>query len=149
MNTRNRLAFACIAIAALSELGLGLVYLTASEVMPYHKEALGVGWSELEPGVRVMLLTIIRGYGSAHLSAGIALAVLLLFPLSRGQAWALLAILAVGLPILGATAWLSTRLAATTGANVPWQGAIALLVLFVIGVAFADPKAAARAAGPS
>ncbi|MGB8433345.1 MAG: hypothetical protein WCE38_03680 [Burkholderiales bacterium] len=121
-----------------------MIYFTASEVMPYHKQALGVGWSQLEPGVRALLVTFVNGYGSAHLAVGIALTVLLLFPLRRGQVWARWTILAIGLPVLGATAYLSARLAETTGANVPWQGAVILLVLFVIGVALADPKAAVQ-----
>jgi type II secretory pathway component PulF len=134
----------CIAIPAVVEFGLGVVYFTASEVMPYHKEALGVEWSQLEPGVRTLLLTFVNGYGSAHLAVGIALTALLLFPLRQGQVWARWTILAIGFPVLGATAYLSTRLAMTTGAGVPWQGAVVLLVLFVVGVALADPKAAAR-----
>jgi hypothetical protein len=137
-------AFVCIAIPALAELGLGVVYFTTSEVMSYHKEALGVGWSQLAPGVRTMLITLVNGYGSAHFAAGIALSALLLFPLRRGQAWARWAILAVGFPVLGATAYLSVRLAAITAASVPWQGAVTLLVLFIIGVALADPAAVAQ-----
>lgn len=142
MSSRNKLAFVCIAIPALVEIGLGVVYFTASEVMSYHKEALGVGWSQLEPGVRTLLLTFVNGYGSAHLAVGIALTALLLFPLRQGQVWARWTILAIGFPVLGATAYLSARLAVTTGASVPWQGAVVLLVLFVAGVALADPKAA-------
>ena len=144
MSSRNRLAFVCIAIPALVELGLGVVYFTASEVMPYHKEALRAGWSQLEPGVRTLLLTFVNGYGSAHLAVGIALTALLLFPLRQGQVWARWTILAIGFPVLGATAYLSARLAVTTGASVPWQGAVVLLVVFVVGVALADPNAAAQ-----
>jgi hypothetical protein len=140
VSLRNRIAFACIAIPALVELGLGVIYVSATEPMSYHKEAIGVGWTQLEPGVRALLLTLLNGYGSAHLAVGIALSALLLFPLRRGQAWARWAVLAVGLPVLAATAYLSARLGAATGANVPWQGAVALVVLFVAGVALADPK---------
>lgn len=146
MISRNKLAFVCIAIPALVELGLGVVYFTASEVMPYHKEALGAAWSQLEPGVRTLLLTFLNGYGSAHLAVGIALTALLLFPLRQGQVWARWTILAIGFPVLGATTYLSARLAVTTGASVPWQGAVVLLVLLVVGVALADPKAAAQPA---
>ena len=145
MSFRNRLAFVCIAIPALVELGIGVVYFTASEVMPYHKEALGVGWSQLEPGIRALLITFINGYGSTHLAVGIALTALLLFPLYQGQVWARWTIFAIGFPVLGATAYLSARLAMTTGANVPWKGAVVLLILFVVGVMLADPKAAAAA----
>lgn len=144
MSPRNRVAFVCIAIPALVELGLGVAYFTASEVMSYHKEALGVGWSQLEPGVRTLLLTLLNGYGSAHFAVGIALGALLLFPLRRGQAWARWAVLAIGLPVLGATAYLSARLAAVTGSNVPWQGAIILLLLLLVGVALVDPRAGAQ-----
>jgi hypothetical protein len=141
---RNRVAFVCIAIPALVELGLGVAYFTASEVMSYHQEALGVGWSQLEPGVRTLLLTLLNGYGSAHFAVGIALGALLLFPLRRGQAWARWAVLAIGLPVLGATAYLSARLAAVTGSNVPWQGAIILLLLLLAGVALVDPRGGAQ-----
>jgi hypothetical protein len=140
---RNKAAFVCIAIPALVEIGLGVTYLTASEVMSYHREALGVSWSQLEPGVRALLVTFVNGYGSAHLAVGIALIGLLLVPLRQGEVWARWAILAVGLPVLGGTAYLSARLATMTGAHVPWQGAVGLLVLFLLGVALADPKAAA------
>lgn len=149
MSLRNGIAFACIAACALVELGLGLVYATASEVMPYHREALGVSWAELEPGARALLVTLVNGYGSAHLAAGISLGALLLFPLRQGHAWARWAILAVGFPVLAATAWLSNRLAAATGADVPWRGALALLVLFLLGVALADPSALARPVAPA
>jgi len=141
---RNRSAFLCIAIVALSELGLGLVYLTASEPMPYHKQALGSDWSQLEPGARMLLLTLLNGYGSTHFALGIALGAFLLYPLRRGQRWARWAILATGLPVLAATAFLSHRLASTTSANVPWPGAVGLLSLFVLGVALANPRAQAQ-----
>lgn len=144
MSIRNRVAFPCIAIPALVELGLGLVYLTASEVMPYHRDALGVEWARLEPGVRALLMTLVNGYGSTHLAVGVALGALLLFPLRRGHAWARWALLAVGFPVLGGTAFFSARLAASTGASVPWQGAAILLLLFLVGVALADPSAVAR-----
>lgn len=144
MSIRNKLAFLLIAVPALVELGLGVIYLSASEVMPYHKDVLGVDWSDVGPGVRTMLVALVNAYGSAHFATGIALSLLLLIPLRSGQRWARWAILAVGLPVLGATAYVSARLAFATGAEMPWRGAVVLLVLFVIGVALADPDGAAR-----
>ncbi len=140
MTPRRRIAFACIAFPAAVELGLGVVYLAASEPMPYHREALGVAWSELTPGTRAVLRTLLNGYGSTHLATGVALGALLLLPFRRGEAWARWAVLAIGLPVLAGTALLSWRLARETGAGVPWQGAAALLALFVAGVALAGPE---------
>jgi hypothetical protein len=148
VSLRNRAGFVCIAIPTLVELGLGIVYFAASEVMPYHKEALGVEWSQVAPGARALLITLVNGYGSAHFAVGIALCALLLFPLRQGHAWARWTILAVGFPVLGATAYLSARLSAMTEANVPWQGAVILLLLLLVGVALVDPRAAAQPVDP-
>jgi hypothetical protein len=132
----------CIAIPALVELGLGAIYLTASDVMPYHREVVGVDWGQVEPGARTLLVALVNAYGSAHLAAGIALGVLALVPLRQGQPWARWAILGVGLPVLGGTAWVSARLALATGAGIPWEGAVFLLGLLVLGVALARPEGA-------
>lgn len=140
MSYRNCVAYVCIAIPSLAELGLGVVYVTASKVMPYHQEALGADWTEFAPGIRALLITLVNGYGSAHFSVGVALSILLFVPLRQGHAWARWAILAVGFPVLGGTAFLSARLAERTGADIPWQGATILLLLFLVGVALADPR---------
>jgi hypothetical protein len=108
--------------------------------MPYHREALATDWANLQPGVRALVLILLNGYGSTHLAVGLAMSLLVGVLFLRGQAWTRWAILAVGLPVPGATAFLSHRLAAMTGAGVPWKGALALLVIFAIGVVLADPS---------
>ena len=143
MSIRNVIATACIGVNAVIELGVGVVYVTAREIMPYHKEVVGVDWDQLEPGVRTMLLGFINAYGSTHFAVGVALSILLLGPMRQGQAWARWAVLCVGLPVVGGTAYIAARLASASGAGTPWEGALALLVLFVLGVALFQPKAAA------
>ena len=142
VSLRNRIAMACIGIAAIVEIIVGVVYFSASEVMPYHKEALGVAWSDLQPGVRTMLVGLMNAYGSTHFGVGVALGILVLIPLRRGYTWARWAILAVGLPVLGATVYLASRLAFSTGARAPWGVSLVLLGLFLAGVALAKPKRA-------
>lgn len=139
MTLRHAIALVCLSVSALSEIGLGLVYVTASKPMSYHEEALGVSWSQIEPGSQAVLRTLLNGYGSTHLAVGVALALLLWVLLRRGLSWARWAILAVGLPVFGATVFLSHRLATLTGAQVPWPGALALLLVFLLGVALVDP----------
>ncbi|MBE7495347.1 MAG: hypothetical protein HS117_10395 [Verrucomicrobiaceae bacterium] len=139
MTLRHAIALICLSVCALSEIGLGLVYVTAAKPMPYHEEALGRAWTELDPGSQAVLRTLLNGYGSTHLATGLALAILLWALRRRAQPWARLAMLAVGLPVFGATAFLSHRLASWTGAQVPWPGALALLVVFVLGVLLVKP----------
>jgi len=140
MTLRNGIALTCIAIPAIVEIIVGVIYFSASEVMPYHKEVLGVAWSDLQPGVRTMLVGFMNAYGSTHFAVGVALAILILIPLRRGHSWARWAILAVGLPVLSATVYLAARLAFATGAQTPWRGSLVLLGMFLVGVALADSK---------
>jgi hypothetical protein len=139
MSLRNGIPFACIAIPAIVGIVVGVTYFRASEVMPYHKEVLGVAWSDLQPGVRTMLVGFINAYGSAHFAVGISLAILILVPLRRGHPWARWALLAVGLPVLGATVYLAARLAFSTGAGTPWRVSLVLLGLFLAGVFLVKP----------
>lgn len=140
MSSRNRIAFICIAIPALVEIGLGIIYFFASEAMPYHKQVTGMEWSALAPGVQLMLVSLVNAYGSAHFAVGAALIALLAVPLRRREAWARWATLAVGLPVLAATAWTSRQLAAATTADVPWLGALVLLVVFMAGITMYQPQ---------
>jgi len=140
MTLRNRIALACIAIPAIVEIIIGITYFRASEVMSYHEEVLGMAWSDLQPGVRTMLVGFINAYGSTHFGVGVALAILVMVPLRRGYPWARWAVLAVGLPVFGATVYIAARMAFTTGAGTPWKSSLLLLGLFLTGVALADPK---------
>ena len=134
MTTRNKISMICVGLIAIVEVVLGIVYLTASEVMPYHKEGLGVEWGQLEPGVRTMLVAFINAYGSGHLAVGIALGVLVLIPMREGHGWARWAVLAVGLPMLATSAYVSSYLASLVDEGPPWRGALTMLVVFILGV---------------
>ena len=138
MTTRNKFSFFCIGIVAIIEMAIGIVYFTAGEIMPYHKEVLGVDWAQLEPGVRTMFVAFINAYGSGHFAVGISLGALVLFPMRQGQAWARWAALAVGLPMLATIAYISTHLAKLVDGGPPWRGAITMLVVFMLGVALFD-----------
>src|SRR5262249_32955139 len=144
MSLRNKLAVVCILLPALVEFVVGVIYLRAPEIMPYHKEVLGVAWSQLDPGIRTMLVAFVNVYGAMHVAVAIALGTLVLVPLRLGQPWARWGIFAVGVPAFGSAAFVAARLAFTTGAHTPWQMGLVLLVMFLIGVALAKPQQAAN-----
>ena len=134
MTTRSKISVICVGLIAIVEVVLGIVYLTASEVMPYHKEVLGVEWGQLEPGVRTILVAFINAYGSGHLAVGIALGVLVFIPMREGHGWARWAVLAVGFPMLATSAYVSSYLASLVDEGPPWRGALTMLVVFILGV---------------
>ncbi len=82
-----------------------------------------------------MLVAFINAYGSGHFAVGISLGALALIPMRQGHAWARWAVLAVGLPMLVTSAYISTYLASLVDEGPPWRGALAMLVVFMLGVA--------------
>jgi hypothetical protein len=113
-------AFSCYSVAALLALAVGVRYLLRREFMPYHATAAGAAWSDLAPGLRVLILALIRGVGGGFLALGIALSVLLLGPFRDGDRWAQWAI-----PVIGFSAALPTLLGVhlirtRTPARPPW-----------------------------
>lgn len=146
MSLRNGIALTCIAIPAVAMIVVGVTYFTASEIMPYHKEFLEVPWSELPPNVRAMLVGFLHIMGANQLTVGLALVLLVVIPLRRGDSWARWAILAVGLPLFSFTTLVATRISLSSGARTPWQLAVVLLVLFLVGIALVNPKPATQRA---
>lgn len=59
------LAFAIVTVFALA-------YLSRSEFMPYHRIATGRSWAQIEPGVQLLILALIRVVGAAWLAAALA-----------------------------------------------------------------------------
>lgn len=112
--------------------------------MPYHEEVLGVPWSDLQPGVQRMLVAFVNAYGSGHFAVGVALALLVVIPLRRGDSWARWVILAVGLPIFSFTTLVAIRVSLSSGAGTPWRLTVVLLLLFLVGIALVSPTRAAQ-----
>jgi hypothetical protein len=128
MSLRTRAAFGCYLIfAVLFGLG-GIVYATASEIMPYHQQVTGMAWAELEPGVQVMFLGFIRVLGCLNFIAALSVGILLFGPFRKGEPWARWAIPALCLAVLVPHTATAFHLAAATGAPTPR----ALLVVFML-----------------
>lgn len=67
-----RLSLILFLLVGLSLGGLGLVYLTADQFMPYHELAIQSRWSDLDPNTRWLLLGLLKGFGAGSLVAGLA-----------------------------------------------------------------------------
>ena len=104
-----KLALIPLLLAALVSIAFGVRYLTARQFMGYHAVISGKAWTELERGMQVAILGMLKVCGAGFLTYGVTL-VWFLYPLSRGETWAAWAILASALtmllPILLITLWL-------------------------------------------
>ena len=97
-----------LVIHASPTLGLmvqGLLYVTTSEFMPYHSDAVGAAWGDLPPNYQGFFLGVLRGMGAGSIGVTLAIAFILLIPFRRGDRWALWAVPAIGVVFTALTAY--------------------------------------------
>jgi hypothetical protein len=109
-------------------------FLTATEFFPYHAEASGLQWGDLQPGLQTVILALLRVAGAGWLTGSVALIVLLAVPFARrDEGWSYVAIPALALIFWGITFATTLHVAMTTAANPPWQAS-----LFCVGLTLAS-----------
>lgn len=64
-------ALVLFAVGGISHIIFGIVYVTASELMPYHEQALNVDWNKLGENYKTLFLAFIRLAGAGGLVAGL------------------------------------------------------------------------------
>jgi hypothetical protein len=140
MTNRDRVAFGCYLVPALTLLAFGIRYLTASEFMPYHSAALGREWSDLLPNEQGVMLAALRGGGGGFLIGGVAILLLLLIPFRRGEVWAHRAVPAL-VALCGLSAlFTASTLARLTPGSPPWPLTIVMILLAALGFALSPGR---------
>jgi hypothetical protein len=98
-----------VGVAALVSMLFGVRYFFTRQFMAYHAVIAGKAWSDLERGMQIAILGMLRVCAAGFLTYGVLLLWLLL-PLNRGESWAAWAILSSAatmlVPILWVTIWL-------------------------------------------
>jgi hypothetical protein len=121
-------------LAALLPMAFGIRYLRTKAFMPYHAVVAGTSWAELGPGVQTIVLGMLRIVGGGLLTYGIALLWLLL-PLSRGEPWAVWAILTISAATIGPTLYVTIMLRKfQPKANTPIVPTLVSLALVLAGI---------------
>lgn len=131
-------ASVCYGLAALVSMVFGAAYLVRSQFMPYHEEAIGLPWQQLDQRLQTLLLALMRTTGGGLLMGGISLAILLLIPFRAGEPWARFAIPAMGLvgglPTLYATILVRSRTHAHTPVAASATGIVLLIIGFILSL---------------
>jgi hypothetical protein len=107
MSTTDVIAIICYGLATLVAFVFCAIYLTRSEFMPYHGDAVELPWSEVDSKHQILILALMRASGGGWLATGISMAFLLAFPFRSGETWSVFA-----LPLVGLSAAISTLYAA-------------------------------------
>lgn len=138
MTTTFIAAFVCYSVAALFSIVFGTIYLFRSRFMPYHQEALGKSWQQLNQNLQALLLGLMRVAGGGLLAGGLSTVVLLLFPFRAGETWSLYALPVIGLaasiPALYATILIRSRTKAHTPVAAGSLGVGLLVIGFILSI---------------
>ena len=113
----------------------GVLYVTTSEFMPYHSDALAVQWEDLAPNYQGFILGAIKGMGAGSIAVSMSIAIMLVIPFRRGEVWARMAVTAVGAVFTLLTAYAAFTIDQTTPASPPWRATLGLTALYLAGCA--------------
>lgn len=128
-------AFVCYALATLVLAGFAIASLTRDEFMPYHREALGKPWGEVDARVQALLIGLMRGAGGLALATAVALVMILAVPFRDGQPWATFALAAIAFAASAFSLSAMHYVKRLTSARPTIAGPLAGLVLSALGFA--------------
>lgn len=134
MNSKLKIAFSFHGLTVIILSIFGFVYLFQPQFMPYHADAVEMQWSELAPGLRVLILALMKVVAGAWLAGASAMALLLIFPFRKGERWSYFAVPLIGLLLSGSSLYATLYVRGNTPANPPWIAAAVSIVLLVAGL---------------
>jgi uncharacterized protein YjeT (DUF2065 family) len=128
------LALAAVLLVALAGIVFGVRYVRRDAFLPYHAAVAGKAWSELDPGVQVIILGMLKIIGGGFVTLGVTL-LWLCFALHEGARWAPWAILTISAVALGPMLYVAKKLRSfRPAAQTPVRPTLAMIVLIVVGV---------------
>jgi hypothetical protein len=133
MKRRHKIGFGIYLLVAIMTIAWGCLYFFSHEMMPYHKQAIGKNWAELDRGVQVIVLALMEAVGAGQLTLGFIILVLLLIPFRRGERWVNWGLFIGGIVFSGLGYFITFKVQLGTNASTPWY----LMLLFMALILFA------------
>ena len=134
MSLRRKVAATCYVINALVSLVLGSTYLFRGSFMPYHADALGRSWAEVEPALQTLLGALMDVAGAGWVGIGVATLVLVAVPMRRGERWGRLLIPTLFLIFYVPTLLATLAVLNGTPATPPWYGNATACLATMVGL---------------
>ena len=134
MNSRIKISFVCHLLATLILITFGVIYIFRSEFMPYHSDAVGMPWGEVNPSFQILILAFMRVIGYTFLAFGLLIVILLFVPFRQGAGWVRWAIPIAGLVVCAGTLYTSLYVRFNTPASPPWIAPVVASVFLLTGL---------------
>jgi len=136
---RMKLALGIYLVGGVVNVVLGTMYFFSNQFMSYHAQAVGASWQELDPGVRTVILALMKLAGGGWCAIGVLTIVLALAAFKSSSVvtrWVLpMGTVIFYLGSLTAT-WGVYR---ATGAPAPWGSSLAMIMLALAALVIDSP----------
>ncbi len=133
------------ALKIIASLGFGLVillgliftwlYLFRTEFMPYHATAVSRSWDEVDAGMQILILALMRVSGGGWLATSLGMGLLMIRYFKDDKPWIPLYTGLIGLSTTIPTLLATLLVRNNSPANPPWiaaAGAIAIIIISMI-----------------
>ena len=122
-------------LVGLGFMGLGVIYLLTDEFMPYHSDAIGASWGNLDANYQGLFLGLLKGLGAGAFSSGVTLLSLAVLSYLRGIQHYKYALALVALAYSCTLTYAIYTVYALTPSEPPLAGGIAWIVFSSIAIA--------------
>jgi hypothetical protein len=134
MPLRRKIAATFYIVNSVVSVCLGSLYLFRGSFMPYHADALGRRWADVEPALQTLLGALMDVAGAGWVGIGVATLVLVAIPMRRGEQWGRLLIPALFFIFYVPTLWATLAVMNGTPATPPWYGNATACLATVAGM---------------
>jgi hypothetical protein len=111
---------------------MGIFYTLAPKIMPYHLEAMGITWDNLNNGTQWMTLNYQRSAAAGFITTSLTIFFLLIFPFRSGDFWSYFALFIIGISQWGNIALRTISVSNNTAANPPIWAILTLVILVTV-----------------
>ncbi len=134
MKTLKTISFISYALVGILGFVFACFYLFRSEFMPYHAVAVGKDWNEIDHGMQVLILALMRVSGGGWMATAISITVLLIARSKFKSSILSIGLVLVGLGALIPTLYATLYVRANSPADPPWYAAVGGIALLVIAL---------------
>ena len=133
MKTLRTISFILYGLIGLLGFFFAFMYLFRSEFMPYHAIAVEKSWEEVDAGLQVLVIALMRVSGGGWLATSVAITMLLIGRIRYDKLYFGFTLMMVGLTALIPTLYATLYVRGNSPANPPWIAAVMGIVILLAG----------------
>ena len=133
MSVPTIISVICFSLVIINGLLFASLYLFRSKYMPYHADAVGKSWHELDSEIRILIIALMRVVGGGWMASSIAIGGFMYLFIFSGVLWASLAMVITGMAVCIPTLLATLIVKRRTKASPPIFAVLLSIVLLLTG----------------